>query len=130
MTEPSNAAKRKACELELKQHGVGQIVVDPLTAEYIKGLRRAFALYIDEVDRTAREVEEWLDSVKCQSGHKTAREVLSSLMLPDGPDPLREAWMALWPSSEHNLPLLRAELDKRGLTIAPKEQGRLTDGIL
>lgn len=125
MTEPSDAAKRKACELELKQNGVGQIVVDPLTAEYIKGLRRAFALYIDEVDRVARLA---LD-------RKTPTDViienLRSLMLPDPVDPLEEVCEALGLGlSKTAADELRAELDKRGFTIAPKEQGRLTDGIL
>lgn len=125
MTEPSNAAKRKACELELKQNGVGQIVVDPLTAEYIKGLRRAFALYIDEVDRVARELARGFGN------GSVTYEKLASLMLPDPPDPdeelAREVAKECFPSAEFEQERFGAEAGAEKMIKRLREQGRLTD---
>lgn len=87
------------------------------------GVEVAFAFYIDEASRAAREVEDWLDKVGCQSGHKTARERLRSLMLPDPPDPLAESVRQALPASmpDHHADAitknLRAELAKRGLGV-------------
>ena len=79
------------------------------------GVEVAFAFYIDAVSRAAREVEDWLDKVGCQSGHKTARERLRSLMLPDPQDPLVEAIRKaiLTDAHDEDAKRLRDELAKR-----------------
>ncbi|CDO34090.1 hypothetical protein [Novosphingobium sp. KN65.2] len=51
------------------------------------GAMRAFATYIDTVDRVAREV----DSLIANGSFDTARHDLKVLRLPDEPDPLAKA---------------------------------------
>lgn len=112
MTEPSELAKKLACELALAQSCVA----------YKHGqnpAEHALALYIDKVDGVAREIAE--DST---GEHTLSYSLARSLMLPDEPDVLEEVCLAMFPgeiTGEVAAKRLRAELEKRGLTIAPKE---------
>ena len=77
---------------------------------------RAFALYIDEVGRVAREIKRW----RAQQGPDNLEEIIAPLMLPDPPDPLRDALAnAIENSRNHDKlhEMLRAELAKRGLEV-------------
>lgn len=109
---PSEAAKRKACELANAQ-GCRWAPDEPTPQLY------ALALYIDGVSEAVK-------SAINACGHDAIRKAqirgsLARFMLPDPVDPLEEILGRVTAKQ------LRAELDKRGLTIAPKEQGRLTD---
>lgn len=83
--EPSEAAKRKACELANAHVATGDGCYWPEQVPSDPPLY-ALALHLDEVDRVAREVElgVW------ETGDPDAREKVRSLMLPDPVDPDEE----------------------------------------
>lgn len=102
---PSEAAQRRRDEL---------VIAEPRCS-----MPRAFARYIDEVDRVAR-------SIRACPLEMSAVDALESLMLPDPPDPdeelAREKIMAIWsdgtPDRERVIAVFAEAL---------REQGRLTD---
>lgn len=83
MTNPSEAAKRKAYELANAQCDYDYVGLHPTN---MGPFGIALALHLDEVDRVAREVElgVW------ETGDPDAREKVRSLMLPDPVDPDEE----------------------------------------
>lgn len=89
---------------------------DEFIREHNGSMHRAFALYIDEVDRVAREIKRW----RAQQGPDNLDEIIAPLMLPGPPDPLRDALAnAIENSRNHDKlhEMLRAELAKRGLEV-------------
>ncbi|CDO34650.1 hypothetical protein [Novosphingobium sp. KN65.2] len=64
------------------------------------GAMRAFATYIDTVDRVAKLA--CAEALRSGNADKRGPRVLSALaeiMLPDEPDPLAQAYMAAWPAA-------------------------------
>lgn len=119
MTEPSDAAKRKACELANQIDDTGLTVADWMR-EYAQGPFLALALYIDKVDKVAREINARIVTPMPEGPFV---DLLRSLMLPDEPDPLIEAFEASTGTDDPNewAKRFRAELKKRGLTIAEEK---------
>lgn len=117
--EPTEAAKRKACELANAAGNCDGWKQASISSAWPPML--ALASYIDRVNKAVREV--WDNPVEVPN-------CLRSLMLPDEPDPLREICDAAFEETrkltDNNdgrnkfVAGLRAELAKRGLTIAPK----------
>ena len=107
MTEPTDEAHKRRHELI----GVTWQTGEP----WHVATARAFSLYIDEVDRVAREIKRW----RAQQGPDNLEEIIAPLMLPDPPDPLAEILelTQVYYSSEENAKALRAELAKRGLGV-------------
>lgn len=109
--EPSEAAFRR---------------VDELTDR--ESCYRAFAQFVDKVDKVAREA--WSAISRHNLEDVGAFQSLRSLMLPDEPDPLEEAYNAAIPYTaatygrdmvKNVCQKIRAELKKRGLTIAEEK---------
>lgn len=120
MTEPSDAAKRKACELANQIDDTGLTVADWMR-EYAQGPFLALALYIDEVGRVARAIEGRWNPIDPRN-----RTLLRSLMLPDPPDPDEE----LAREVEKGFAVITRDTayDAALATIKRlREQGRLTD---
>lgn len=118
MTEPSEAAKRRACEL-LGASGVRGFM------DWKSPPVMALARYIETTSDAARVV----DRALATAGRHTAslmRRTLQPLILPDEPDPLPEIIGAMWEKSFNNLEgdakWLRTELAKRGLKIVASKK--------
>lgn len=111
MTEPSEAAKRKACELANAHVATGDGCYWPEQVPSDPPLY-ALALHLDEVDSKMREIV-------ALSGPNCQRAIIArSLMLPDPVGPLEEAWMACWPNGLiQPAHVLAAELAKRGYKL-------------
>lgn len=116
---PSDAAKRKACELANAQgHAFMLDRVGRYFPEPKPGFLRenaavyALALHLDEVDRVARNIAR-----KIRLGDMFADdEDLRSLMLHDEPDALQQIGIDL-SLADYTIDAIRAELEKRGLAI-------------
>lgn len=118
MTEPSDKAKRKACELVNAHVSLGDGLYYVSDVYLGKPTLYALALYIDEVDKTVREIAGLSNT---QEGVRRGA-LLRSLMLPDEPDPLAEA-ISAWGKhldAHGGAAVIRAELEKRGLAIVEK----------
>lgn len=111
MTEPSKEARKRRSVLTEATWQPGE--------PWHVAIARAFSLYIDEVDRVAREALERLEDKRGISRSVYAAEAIRSLILPDPPDPLAEILelTQVYYSSEENAKAFRAELAKRGLEV-------------
>lgn len=114
MTEPSEQAKRKACELANAIAEVySPVEYSPVDCEAgysISPPLRALALHLDEVDRVARRI---VSKIYCGDMFSDDKE-LRFLMLPDLVDPLEEVFAMLDRLTPADF---RAELAKRGYKL-------------
>ena len=122
MTEPSEAAKKRACELANKNNTGSNVEPYPFKPEHVVRPNHALyalALYIDKVDRVALEADGLIEDGETRS----AMKYLRSLLLPDEPDLVKEAIRAaiLTDATDDDSKRLRAELAKRGLTITEEK---------
>ena len=121
MAEPSEAAKKRACELANAIDDTAMTVRDWMGG--IQGPFLALAHYIDEVDRVACRVDGFLEQ-RGDTPTSHARDACRSLLLPDEPDLVKEAIRAaiLTDATDDDSKRLRAELAKRGGKIVWEEK--------